>query len=155
MPNNINDTSSIESLGFCLKVNDAPWAPMGEGQWFRLLKILPNWEGYILQLKLMPGTVIPLHRHTGPVYALNIVGSRRLNTGEVIDVGDFVFEPTGNEDSWEAVGNTPLIVHVNVSGSVEYLDENKNVQYAVDAKTIKEAYTDFCKTQGIPIVQVW
>ena len=74
-------------------------------------------------MRLEPGSVVALHRHTGDVHAYNLSGTRQiLGSGEIIGLSDYVYEPSGNIDSWQAVGDTPCIVHIKVTGAVEYLD---------------------------------
>ena len=133
---------------------DTPWVPMvpnADGPWFRLLRILPNHRGYIAQLKLKPGQSIPPHRHTGTVLALNLQGSRRIHTGEVVHAGDFVYEPEGSVDSWQAVGDEYLVVHIQVTGDVEYLDERGKVAVVYNAQVLEAAYRKFCQTQSLPV----
>jgi iron complex outermembrane receptor protein len=73
-----------------------------------------------------------LHRHTGEVHALNLAGERRLNDGRVLRAGDYVYEPAGNVDWWEATGTEQLIVYVVVKGSVEYLGAHHSVLKRID-----------------------
>ncbi len=54
--------------------------------------------------RLSPGTRLGLHRHTGEVHALTLAGERRLNDGRVVRPGDYIHEPAGNVDWWEATG---------------------------------------------------
>lgn len=72
-------------------------------------------------IRLSPGTRLGLHRHTGEVHALTLAGERRLNDGLVVRPGDYIHEPAGNVDWWEATGTEELLVYVVVKGSVEYL----------------------------------
>jgi 2,4'-dihydroxyacetophenone dioxygenase len=41
--------------------------------------------------------------------------------------GDYIHEPAGNVDWWEASGDEELLVHVVVKGSVEYLGPHRGV----------------------------
>jgi 2,4'-dihydroxyacetophenone dioxygenase len=98
-----------------------PWVPLSGRKSFKPLRFLSGNRGFVELLRLEPGEAIPLHRHTGDVHAINLEGSRELCTGEIIGPGDYVYEPAGNTDSWEVVGDKPLVVLVVVMGAVEYL----------------------------------
>jgi quercetin dioxygenase-like cupin family protein len=94
----------------------------------------------VLLLRLEPGTVIPRHRHHGEVHAYNISGSRQLDSGEIIGPGGYVYEPPGNVDSWWAVGDEPVIVHITAFGAMEYLDENGEVLQSDTPSSLQEIY---------------
>jgi len=82
----------------------------------------------VLLLRVQPGVVIERHRHTGEIHALNLAGERKiLETGEVIGPGGYVYEPPGNEDSWMAIGDEPLVVFLTARGAIEYIDERGQV----------------------------
>ncbi len=51
-------------------------------------------------MRLQPGAIVGLHRHTGDVHAFNLSGYRKiLDTGEIVGPGDYVYEPAGNVDA--------------------------------------------------------
>ena len=58
------------------------WIPTGGGKAFRPLCF--EADGWSELMYLEPGSVVPLHRHTGEVHAYNLSGSRQiLGTGEI------------------------------------------------------------------------
>ncbi len=61
---------------------DIDWVPLREGLSFRPLHF--EQDGYSLQLRLEPGTLISHHRHTGEVHAFNLCGERELIEDGVI-----------------------------------------------------------------------
>jgi quercetin dioxygenase-like cupin family protein len=89
------------------------------------------------------------HRHLGEVHAFNVSGSRELDTGEIIGPGVYVYEPAGNVDSWRAVGDEPVIVHIASFGPMEYLDEHDSVLRRDDEKTLRDIYLRFCEENGL------
>jgi quercetin dioxygenase-like cupin family protein len=121
-----------------LDTDKVPWVPLGPGKSFKPLLFLPDDRGWVQLLRLEPGTLIPRHRHTGEVHAWNVRGSRRLATGELVGPGGYVYEPAGNEDWWQAVGDEPLVVHIVVYGAVEYLDDEGRVTKRVTATALEE-----------------
>jgi 2,4'-dihydroxyacetophenone dioxygenase len=128
---------------------DVPWVPLSSGKSFKPLRFLANDRGFVELLRLDPGEAIPLHRHTGEVHAFNLEGHRRLHTGELIGPGDYVYEPAGNVDSWQALGDGVLTVLVVVMGAVEYLDEEGNVTRRYTAATLDGLYRNHCAALGI------
>lgn len=123
-----------------------PWVPLRAGMWMRPLCFLD--DGYSLQLRVAPGTKTGPHRHTGEVNALMLSGRRRiLTTGEVLGPGDFVHEPPGNEDDWACEGDEDCVIMITLTGRVEYLGPDGNVDHFTDTGTAQAAYRDYC-TRG-------
>jgi 2,4'-dihydroxyacetophenone dioxygenase len=127
-----------------------PWIPIGPGQSFKPLCVFREGQGRVLLLRLDPGTLVPRHRHLGEVHALNLSGRRRLlETGETIGPGGYVYEPAGNVDTWMAVGDEPVVVHIVAHGAMEYLDEEGQVTRRDTAESLLETYRSHCAQQGI------
>jgi quercetin dioxygenase-like cupin family protein len=146
----LHSVSSIAAFPARLALPETgPWIPGGPGKFFKPLRFMSGYRGFVELLRLEPGIEMPLHRHTGEVHAFNLEGSRELCTGEVIDAGQYVYEPAGNIDSWIAIGPTPLIVFVVVMGEVEFYDENHAVRLRVSASTQHAAYQEYCASKGL------
>jgi len=127
-----------------------PWIPLGPGESFKPLRFLPRDRGRVLLLRLEPGTLVPLHRHGGEVHAYNVSGSRKLlETGEIVGPGVYVYEPPGNVDSWMAVGDEPVVVHITAFGAMEYLAEDGTVLRRDDPASLRERYLGYCAEQGL------
>jgi quercetin dioxygenase-like cupin family protein len=126
-----------------------PWQPVRPGFDIKLIRGGSDDDTRVQLLRLQPGTLIPKHRHTGEVHALNLAGSRELlDTGEVIGPGGYVYEPPGNVDSWRAVGDEPLIVFVTVRGAIEYVDERGAVTGRTTTGSASEGYRAFQASLG-------
>jgi len=97
------------------------WIPSGSGKYSKPLRFLRDNRGFVELFRLDPGAVVPLHRHTGEVHAFNLEGTRKLETGEIIQAGGYVYEPAGNVDTWKVVGTERAVILVIVMGEVEYL----------------------------------
>lgn len=122
-----------------------PWIPLGPGESFKPVCFLPKERGRVLLLRLEPGVVVPRHRHLGEVHALNVAGRRvLLETGEVVGPGGYVYEPAGNVDSWQAVGEEPLIVHITAFGAMEYLDDDDAVLRRDTPSSLYAVYARYC-----------
>jgi 2,4'-dihydroxyacetophenone dioxygenase len=126
------------------------WMPEGDGKWSLPLAFLPDDAGWVELMRLRPGVRVGLHRHTGEVHALNLQGTRRLNDGRVVGPGDYVFEPSGNVDWWEASGTQDLVVHVVVKGAVEYLGPHRTVLRRITAQDRIADYRRHCLQMSLP-----
>jgi 2,4'-dihydroxyacetophenone dioxygenase len=66
-----------------LHTDDMSWIPTGGGKVFRPLRFQP--DGWSELMRLEPGSLVALHRHTGDVHAFNLVGTRQiLGTDEIV-----------------------------------------------------------------------
>jgi len=130
------------------------WIPEGEGKWSLPLQFLPDGAGWVELMRLAPGTRVGLHRHTGEVHALTLAGARRLNDGRLVHAGDYIHEPAGNVDWWEAVGDEELLVHVVVKGSVEYLGPHHSVLRRISAQDRIADYRAHCAAVGAAALEL-
>lgn len=129
---------------------ELPWIPSGTaGKSSKPLRFLPGNRGFVELLRMEPGVLMPLHRHTGEIHAYNLAGSRKLCSGEIIGPGDYVYEPVGNVDWWRIVGEDTMIALVVVMGTVEFLGPGNSVRYTASANTQLQAYRDYCSQHGI------
>jgi quercetin dioxygenase-like cupin family protein len=109
---------------------------------------MPN--GRALLLRLEPGTIVPRHRHLGEVHGWNLSGRRRLiETDEIVGPGTYVYEPPGNVDSWMAVGDEPVIVHIISFGAMEYLGDDGAVLRRDTPASLHDIYLRFCESSGL------
>ena len=134
--------------------NAIPWIPLGEGKSFKPLRFFRDDRGFTELLRIEPGTVIPLHRHTGEIHAFNLEGTRELGTGEIIRPGDYVYEPAGNVDTWKAVGDVPCIIFVTVEGAVEFLADDLSVERSVGGGALRELYSQYCAEHRIEMLDL-
>ena len=125
------------------------WIPEGEGKWSLPVMFFPGGAGWVELMRLTPGVRLGLHRHTGEVHGLNLAGERRLNDGRVVRAGDYIYEPAGNVDWWEATGDEELLVHVVVKGEVEYLGPHHSVLQRIATADRIEDYRRHCAAAGV------
>ena len=124
-----------------------PWIPLGPGESFKPLRF--GKDRRVLLLRVEPGIEIPRHRHLGDVHAFNVSGRRKLDTGEIVGPGGYVYEPVGNVDSWTAIGDEPVVVHISSSGAMEFLGSGGEVLRRDDATSLREAYHRYCQEHGL------
>lgn len=127
-----------------------PWIPSASaGKSSKPLRFFSGDRGFVELLRMEPGVVMPLHRHTGEIHAYNLSGSRMLCTGEVIGQGDYVYEPPGNVDWWKIVGDEPMVALVIVMGAVEFLGPGGAVRFRASAQTQLAEYEGYCAAHGL------
>ena len=131
-----------------------PWIPTGLGKSFRPLRCAA--DGWTELMRLEPGSAVAVHRHTGEVHALNLAGTQEiLGTGERVGPGNYVYEPAGTIDGWAAIGDEPCVVHIKVTGTIEYLGENGQVIESVSADTQRALYLAWCREHAVaPAAQI-
>lgn len=129
---------------------DLPWIPTGDGKSFLPLRFgVDSWSEL---MRLEPGSVVDLHRHTGTVHAVNLTGSRLIDeNGEIVGPGDYVYEPPGTVDSWRCHGEEPCTLFIVVTDRVEYLDRDGNVIGFASAETQHQIYEDWCRSHHLPL----
>lgn len=138
----------MKNIQYAVDPQSLPWVPLGPGESFKPLRF--SARNRVLLLRVDPGTVIPRHRHLGEVHALNVSGHRELlDTGEIVGPGGYVYEPVGNVDSWRAIGDEPVIVHIASYGAMEYLDRDGRVLERHDETMLRETYLRYCAEHGI------
>jgi len=130
------------------------WIPTGVGKSFRPLRFGP--DGWSELMRLEPGSVVALHRHTGEVHALSLSGTREiLGTGELAGPGSYTYEPAGTIDAWQAVGDEPCVLHLTVTGEVQYLGTDGKVTETVDAASQQAVYLTWCAQHDVsPAAQI-
>jgi 2,4'-dihydroxyacetophenone dioxygenase len=127
-----------------------PWIPLGPGESFKPLRF--SGRGRALLLRLEPETVVPLHRHLGEVHGFNLSGYRRLiETDQIVGPGGYVYEPAGNVDSWMAVGDEPVVVHIVSFGAMEYLGADGAVTRRDTPSSLYETYVRFCEENNLTV----
>ena len=107
-------------------------------------------RGRALLLRLEPGAIVPLHRHFGEVHAFNVSGRGRLiEANEIVGPGGYVYEPAGNVDSWMAVGDEPVVVHIVSFGAMEYIGADGEVTRRDTPSSLYETYIRFCTDNNL------
>lgn len=135
---------------YAVPTDEMDWVPAGPGLSFKPLRFFPDNAGWAQLLRLEPGTVIRRHRHTGEVHAFNLSGYRLLIEANTrIGPGTYVHESAGDVDSWQAVGEEPCLLYVEVHGVVEYLGPDGAVDVVVDANLQRGLYEGWCAANQV------
>jgi len=133
---------------------DTPWIPMSDVKSWKPLRFLGGGRGFVELLRMSPGAIMPLHRHTGEIHAYNLAGTRTLCTGEIIGPGDYVYEPPGNTDWWRVTGDEVMTALVVVIGAVEFLGPGHAVISRADALSQRRAYESWCAQHDVPVLDL-
>lgn len=128
-------------LELLARSNTQPWTPTDvPGKSLMLLAVLDGDRGFVELLRMDPGVRMPRHRHTGEAHVYQLAGQRQLQTGEIVGPGDYVYEPAGSVDAWEAVGDEPMVAFLVVYGEAQFLDDAGEVASVASARTMRERY---------------
>jgi quercetin dioxygenase-like cupin family protein len=87
-----------------------------------------------------PGLHMPRHRHTGEVHVYQLAGQRQLQTGEILGPGDYVYEPASSVDSWQVVGDEPMLAFLVVFGEAQFLSDTDEVTAVASARSMREKF---------------
>ena len=148
MPKGISN-GNANNLVRIVNANGIPWVPLSKEKAFRPLHFRAGDQGFVELLRFDPNAVMPLHRHSGETRVFVLEGALLLDTREKVETGGYIFEPTGTVDTWRADGKKPLVILVDVGGSVEYLNSDGSVWKRVTANTLREIYHAHCDKNGI------
>ncbi|HEX3578460.1 MAG TPA: hypothetical protein VHY33_07840 [Thermoanaerobaculia bacterium] len=90
------------------------------------------------------------------MHGYKLSGYRRLiETDEVVGPGGYVYEPAGNVDSWTAVGDEAVIVHIVSFGAMEYIGADGEVTRRDTPSSLYETYARFCADNNLtPAVEM-
>jgi len=133
---------------------DVPWIRLGEGRELKPLRFLSEDRGYIALLRIQPGAVVPVHRHTGEVHSFTIEGERELHTGEIVGPGDYVFEPAGHVDTWKGAGTGPALVLVVVYGAADHVGPTDQQERRFSSNNVEKMYRAHCEAQGLKMLDL-
>lgn len=133
---------------------DSPWIPDSPEKSWKPLRFLGENRGFVELLRMEPGAVMPLHRHTGEIHAFNLSGQRQMCTGEIIGPGDYAYEPPGNVDWWKVIGDEAMTALVIVMGTVEFLGPGGEIRGRASAESQFDAYHAYCQRNGLRVLDL-
>lgn len=131
--------------------SDLPFVEIGDGTHLQLVQVDIPAGLWVVRTRWEPGTVIPTHKHTGPVYAFTLAGRwKYAEYPEVNTAGSFLYEPAGSvhtlvvpEDNTEMTDAWFAIYGANLN-----LDADGNVESIFDAGFVLEGYLALAEAQG-------
>lgn len=137
---------------FTVATEDLPWIPQHEGAWaFKPLSFNLTTGTWMNLVRVDAGGGIRRHLHAGGgVHAFVLEGSwRYLEREWVGSVGSYVWEPPGDVHTLQVLGDSPMVTLFQVSGVIQYLDEDGVVVQQDDVHSRREQYLEYCRKAGI------
>ncbi|NRA32947.1 MAG: 2,4'-dihydroxyacetophenone dioxygenase family protein [Polyangiaceae bacterium] len=131
--------------------SEIPWATFFEGIEVKVLRACFATNTYTLMTRFAPGTVLPRHKHFGPVEAYTIQGKWHYKEYDwVAKAGDYVHEVPGATHTLHVFDeNTePTIVFFIVQGGMALLNDDDEVFLLEDVNMMVERYRDTLEYQG-------
>ena len=133
-----------------LGADDLPFVDIGDGSKLKVIQVDVAQELWIVENVFQAGSVVPRHRHTGPVYAYTTSGAWRYQEYPFVNrAGSFLFEPTGSTHTLECVEDDTH-VWFQVYGQNLNLDADGNVESVLDGPNTLEAYYALAEAEGLP-----
>ena len=131
---------------------ELPFVDFGEGVNLQLLQVDIPLGLWVVRSRFAPGTTIPTHKHTGPVYAFTLAGSwKYLEYPEVTTAGSYLYEPAGSIHTLTIPPDESGVTDVwfAIYGANLNLDESGNVVNVVDAGFIRDLYFSMCEMNDL------
>jgi len=133
--------------------DELPFVAVGDGTHLQLLQVDIDQGLWVIRTRFEAGTIVPTHRHTGPVYAFTLAGAwKYVESPEVNTAGSFLFEPAGSQHTLMVPAENEVLTDAwfAIYGANLNLDEDGNVTSVIDAGTVREGYFLLCEAQGLP-----
>ncbi len=132
--------------------SDLPFVDFAEGVSLQLLQVDLDQGLWVVRTRFQPGTTIPTHKHTGPVFAVTLAGSwKYLEYPDVNTAGSYLFEPAGSVHTLTVPATETAVTDVwfAIYGANLNLDANGNVEAVIDAELIYQFYRTMCREKGL------
>ena len=152
----IKFTESVNLPDQAIDTDEIPWVPTFEGSedvFFKPIRFDLTTGNWIHITKFKAGKGNTRHKHTGgPVLAYTLQGTwRYLEREWIAKPGSFVYEPPGDVHTLVVVGEEDNITLFNLSGVIEYYDEDGNLTLQDDMFYRMKRYRDHCEQNNIPV----
>ena len=133
--------------------DELPWVDIGDGSYLKVIQVREAEGLWVIRNRFAPGTVVPTHKHTGPVFAFTVSGAWKYRESDFVNrAGSFLYEPAGSvhtltvpDDNTEETDVWFAIYGANLN-----LDADGNVESVYDARFILDSYYLLCEAQGLP-----
>lgn len=135
--------------------NDLPWAHGVLAPGFSLQLLLADIENGLVVIngRFQPGTVIPTHRHTGPVHGFTQAGRwfyQEYGADSVNTAGSYIYEPAGSVHTLEAPADNTEVTEAAfvIYGALIMTDAQGDYLGTIDPTSTIELYMSKLKEQG-------
>jgi 2,4'-dihydroxyacetophenone dioxygenase len=132
---------------------DLPFVDLRNGSEVQLLHVDLEQNLWVARQRFEPGTVLPRHRHTGPVQVFTVSGRWQYREYDVINTaGSYLYEPAGSVHTFTVPADNTEITEITFSiwGANLNLDDDDNVVGVDDASSVLAYYLQQCNKMGLP-----
>ncbi|HEX4583762.1 MAG TPA: 2,4'-dihydroxyacetophenone dioxygenase family protein [Burkholderiaceae bacterium] len=108
---------------------------------------------WVIRMRLVPGAMLPTHKHAGEVFAFTISGAwKYLEYPEINRAGSYLYEPAASVHTLQALPSNegPTDVWFAIRGPNLNLDAGGNVTLVLDAGLVLKVYLSRCRKLGVP-----
>jgi 2,4'-dihydroxyacetophenone dioxygenase len=103
---------------------------------------------FVVGLRSEVASGLGKHRHRGTVTAVTMAGEWGYKEYDwVARPGDWVCENPGTIHTLSVEDNTEIVF--TITGSIEFLNEDDSLNFALDVFSFAKLYYDYCKEKGI------
>jgi 2,4'-dihydroxyacetophenone dioxygenase len=142
-------TLTVEPVAGSLDVDDIPWMGEHASISIKMLRIDPVGGEYTVYTRMDAGTVLPRHRHFGPVDAWTIKGEwGYLEYDWTASRGSYVHERPGATHTLKVGDDGEAIVLFIVRGGLQLLGEGDEILGYEDFETMRDRYVAVITADG-------
>jgi quercetin dioxygenase-like cupin family protein len=138
----------------CVNTDKLPWVDIGIGIHFKVLSVNDSTGEHAMLTKYPPGTELPPHRHSGPVFVYTLQGQWTYLEHDFIAGPGYVAHEVANSAHTLKVPNDAkedLILLTHMTGNLITYDGQGNIWAIDDAQTQLANYIRLAKEQGIEL----
>ena len=131
-------------------VDDLPFVDIGDGSLLKVLQVKAGEGLWIIENIFKAGYEVQKHRHTGPVWGYTTSGAWKYKEYDYVNrAGSFLYEPAHSEHTLQCLEDNTR-VWFQMYGSNINLNDDGEIDSAVDGLVTLEFYYAMCEEQGLP-----
>jgi 2,4'-dihydroxyacetophenone dioxygenase len=131
-------TSGPEDL--LVRYNDLPWHDLGDGTYFKLLRVSPETGVWTSLVKMEAGARFSAHKHLGAAEFFVTKGSFDYRAGTA-RAGDYGYEPLGAmHGATTCIEESEFII--TTYGPIAFLNEDGSIQMVYDFEAAKRLWDE-------------
>jgi len=123
-----------------VRCNDLPWHDLGDGTYFKLLRVSPETGVWTSLVKMEAGERFSAHKHLGAAEFFVTKGSFDYRAGTA-RAGDYGYEPLGAmHGATTCTEESELII--TTYGPIAFLNEDGSIQMVYDFEAAKRLWDE-------------
>jgi len=143
-------TSWAPQAGYEFGADECPWIPNIPGIYNKFMVLDRHHNSFVNLFKIDPGTVLPPHYHTTPVFGYVIEGEFKYREYDwVARPGSTIYEPAGEVHTLVNEGTQPMTAVFHVTGpQVNTTADGRFLSY-LDVGNLIHYVRDYCEIHGV------